>query len=161
MPLPAHMEITGETQGKIEGSCTQQGREGTMLVDAFNHDITIPRDTQTGLAVGKRIHNPLTVVKLFDKASPKLYMALCTGEHLTEVAIKWYRIDPTGKEEHYFTHKLIDAIIVSMRPWMPNVLDAATENYGHMEEVSFTYRSIVWTWETEGIETQDDWEVPK
>jgi type VI secretion system secreted protein Hcp len=81
MPMPAHMTLDGENQGTIEGSCEMQGREGTILVQAFNHEIYIPRDPQSGLSTGKRVHGALSVVKIFDKASPKMYQALCTGEH--------------------------------------------------------------------------------
>lgn len=35
MPMPAHMTLEGETQGNIEGSCTMQGREGTILVQSW------------------------------------------------------------------------------------------------------------------------------
>ena len=35
-----------------------------------------------GRSTGKRIHNALSVVKVVDKSSPKLYQALCTGEHM-------------------------------------------------------------------------------
>ena len=161
MPMPAHMTLEGENQGSIEGSCDMQGREATILIEAMNHEVRIPRDPQTGLSTGKRIHNAFSVVKVFDKASPKLYQALCTGEHMQNVTLKWYRIDPTGQEEHYFTHTLEDAIIVSVRPWMPNCLDAATESYTHMEEVMFTYKKIRWTWEIDGIETEDSWIIPK
>jgi type VI secretion system secreted protein Hcp len=161
MPMPAHLELTGNNQGKIDGSCTQQGRENTVLVEAFNHEVYIPRDPQTGHPVGKRVHNAFSIVKTYDKSSPKLYQALVTGERFSDVIVKWYRIDPTGAEEHYFTHKLQDAIIVSIRPWMPNCLDPATESFSHMEEVSFVYRKIIWTWEVDGIESEDDWEVPK
>jgi type VI secretion system secreted protein Hcp len=161
MPMPAHMELTGNNQGKIDGSVTQQGRENTILIEAMNHMVRIPRDPQTGLPTGKRIHEALTVTKVYDKSSPKLYQALCTGEHFSDVSIKWYRIDPTGQEEHYFTHKLIDAILVDIKPWMPNCLDPSTESFSHMEDLSFTYRKIIWTWEPDGVEAEDDWEVPK
>jgi len=161
MPMPAHMELTGNNQGKIDGSCTQQGRENTIIIQAMNHNVRIPRDPQTGLPTGKRSHEALTITKTYDKSSPKLYQALCTGERFSEVVIKWYRIDPTGAEEHYFTHRLEDAIIVDIRPWMPNCLDPATESFSHMEEVSYTYSKIRWTWEPDGIEADDDWEVPK
>jgi len=154
------MELEGKNQGKIEGSCEMQGREGTILIYAMKHHIHIPRDTHSGLPTGKRVHNPLAVVKEYDKASPKLYQALCTGEQFSNVTIKWYRIDPTGKEEHYFTTKLEDAIIVDMKPYMPETFLAQNEPYKHMEEVSFTYSKIIWTWEPDGIEAQDEWAVP-
>jgi len=32
MPMPCHLTLEGEKQGKIEGSCEMQGREGTILV---------------------------------------------------------------------------------------------------------------------------------
>lgn len=161
MPTPAHMTLQGEKQGKIEGSCDMQGREGTILVQAFDHAVTIPSDPQTGAPTGKRVHGPLTITKVFDKASPKLYQGLVSGEHMTEVTINWYRISPSGTEEHYFTHKLEDAIIVAMKPHMPNCLIPATSHLQHMEDVSFTYRSITWTWEVDGIEAMDDWKEPK
>jgi len=30
-----------------------------------------------------------------------------------------------------------------------------------MEEVSFTYSKIIWTWEPDGIEAEDSWTAPK
>ncbi|MBC2694637.1 MAG: Hcp family type VI secretion system effector [Desulfobacteraceae bacterium] len=160
MSMPSHLELEGENQGVIEGSCEMQGREGTILVYQMSHDIHIPRDPQSGLPSGKRIHGQLTITKEYDKSSPKLYQALCTGEHMKNVTIKWYRIDPTGTEEHYFTHTLEDAIVVALKPYMPIAFLSENEPYRHMEEVSFTYKKIKWTWEPDGIESEDDWTVP-
>jgi type VI secretion system secreted protein Hcp len=161
MPMPCHMEVEGKNQGKIEGSCDMQGREGTILAYAMDHEIRIPRDPQSGLPSGKRIHGPLKIVKEFDKASPKLYQALCTGEHLKNVTLKWYRIDATGSEEHYFTHTMEDAVIVEIKPYVPMAFLPQNEPYRHMEEVSFTYSKIKWTWEPDGIESEDSWKVPR
>jgi type VI secretion system secreted protein Hcp len=157
--MPAHLTLEGETQGSIEGTCDMEGREGSILVYAMDQLIHIPRDPQAGTPSGKRIHGPLTLVKEFDKASPKLYQALCTGEHLT-VTLKWYRIDKAGSEEHYFTHTLTDAITVSMKPYMPVAFLVENEPYRHMEELSFTYSKIKWTWEPDGIEAEDSWAAP-
>ncbi len=85
-------------------------------------------------------------MKEYDKSSPKLYQALCTGEHLKNVTIKWYRINKQGSEEHYFSHVLEDAIVVSITPSMPVAFLPENEPYRHMEEVSFTYKKIKWTW---------------
>jgi type VI secretion system secreted protein Hcp len=158
--MTSHLELEGENQGGIEGNCDMEGREGTILVFAMNQEIHIPRDPQSGLPSGKRIHGPLTIVKEFDKASPKLYQALCTGEHLKAV-LKWYRIDPSGSEEHYFTHTLDEAIVVSIKPYMPIAFLEENEPYRHMEEVCMTYKKIKWAWEPDGIESEDSWAVPK
>ena len=162
MPLPAHVTLTGVNQGKIEGSCNLKGdREGTILVQAFAHRVFMPSDIQTGASTGKRIHEPLVFVKEFDKSSPKLYQALVSGEHLTEFEVKWYRMNPKGSEEHYFTTKLEDAVIVSIKPSMLNCLDPANGPFTHMEEISLRYRKIRWVWEPDGIESEDDWQVPR
>jgi type VI secretion system secreted protein Hcp len=155
------MTLIGESQGNIEGSCDQSGREGMILCQAFKHDITIPRDPQTGQPAGMRVHNPMIVTKYFDKSSPKLYQALTSGERMTDVTLKWFRIDNTGVEEHFFTIKLEEAIIVSMKPYVPNCLDPDFESFGNMEEVECTYRKIIWTWEPDGVESEDDWRVRK
>ncbi len=159
MPMPFYMTLEGVNQGNIEGSCDQTGREGTILCQAFEHNIAIPRDPQSGQPTGLRVHNPLTITKVYDKASPKLYKALCEGERMKSVNLKWYRIDPAGAEEHYFTVALEDAIVVGVHPNTPNCLDPQFASYGHMEDVSFTYRKIMWTWEPDGVAAEDDWRV--
>lgn len=160
MPMTSHMEITGNNQGKMDGSCDMQGRENTILVYAMDHTIHIPRDPQSGLPSGKRIHGPMTIEKEIDKASPMIYQALCTGEQLSEVTIKKYRIDPTGTEEHYFTITLEDAIIVEVQPYMPVAFLAENEAYRHMEKVSFTYSKIKWKHEVDNKESEDSWKIP-
>ena len=160
MPMPFHMTVTGANQGNMEGSCTMAGREGTILCEAFDHEIKIPRDIQSGLPTGKRVHGALTITKVYDKASPKLAQALTTGEQV-EMELKWYRIDASGMEDHYFTTKLSSATIVSMKCWTPNCLDPKMESFSHMEDISFTYTKIIWTWVPDGIETEDSWLVPR
>jgi len=161
VPMPCHLTLEGEKQGKIEGSCDMLGREGTILTYAMRHNINIPRSPTDGLATGKRIHGPLCLLKEFDRSSPKLYQALCTGEHLKKVTLKWYRITKHGTEEHYFTHKLEDAIVVAIQPYMPITFLATNEPARHMEEVAFTYKKIQWTWEAGGIEAEDSWTMPR
>ena len=160
MALQAHMTIEGTEQGKIEGECPMKGREGTIEVQQFDHEVYMPHDNNNGLPTGNAVHKALTVCKEFDKTSPKLYKALTRGERLKNVEIKWFRIKPDGKQEHYFTHKMEDAIIVSVKPYMKNRLDRAQEDYKHMEEVSFTYRKMTWNFEPAGVGAEADWHEP-
>jgi type VI secretion system secreted protein Hcp len=161
MALPAYLTLTGERQGPIVGSCKQKGREDTILVQAVDHEVSIPRDSQTGLATGKRVHHPLTILKAVDRSSPLLYMALTSGEHMKAAEIKWYQINEKGQEENYFTTSLEDAIIVSVKAFKKNCQDPAQAHLGDMEEVSFTYRKIIWRAIRDGVESEDDWSVPK
>ena len=165
MANPIYIWFKGVTQGPIEGFGSwageddQTGREGSSLVQAFSHEVTIPRDPQSGMASGRRVHHPLTITKRLDKASPKLFKALTQGEHFSEVTVKWFRIVQAGGggQEHYFTTKLEDAVIVSIKQWFPITMDTTKRDYSHLEDVSLTYRKIVWTWVDGGIESEDDW----
>ncbi len=142
MPMPGYMTLSGQTQGKIDGGCTIKGHEGAILVQGVDHTIEIPKSIQTGLPTGRRIHGPLTITKEIDKSSPK-------------------RISPQGKEELYYTVEIKNAVITSMRKYVPNCLDPVNKTMGHMEEVSFTYETIIETFTPHGIEAQDSWNSPK
>jgi type VI secretion system secreted protein Hcp len=157
MPMPCYMTIEGEKQGAIDGSCDHKGREKSIIAFAVDHKVTMPTDPQTGLSSGKRLHDPLVLTKEVDKSSPKLYQALCTGEHLKKVEIKYFRIAKDGKEEHYFTQHLSDAIVVSMEPFVPTVYLKENHGHRHMEKVGFTYSNIKWTWVPDGVESEDSW----
>ncbi len=160
MPMTSHMEVTGMKQGKIDGSCEMEGRESTILVYSYDHQVHIPRNPHDGLPSGKRVHGAFEVVKIVDKSTPKLYQALCTGEHLENVTLKQYRIDPTGTEEHYYTVVLENAIVVEMKGYKPMSFMPENESYMHMEKLLFSYEKIKWTWEPDGIESEDSWKVP-
>ena len=159
--VPAHMYVVGQNQGPIQGSCQMEGREGSILVSSFSHNINIPTDPKTG-KLGKRAHGPFKILKDFDKSTPKLYRALVTGENLITVEIKFYHIDPAGVEEHYFTITLENAMIVNISPHSP--LDFFAQNIGvprDLETVSFIYSKITWRWEPDGIEFEDTWQTPQ
>jgi type VI secretion system secreted protein Hcp len=156
MPLPGHLTLTGEEQGAIEGSCEWEGREDTILVQAFDHVVELPTDDR-GIASGRRVHRPIVITKEIDRSTPMLYQALCTGELLTDMELEWYRIDGTGDEELYYTMSMFNGIITKIRPWVPNVLDQNNSHLKHMEDVHISYEKIIWTWEPDGVEFEDAW----
>ena len=152
----------GSTQGQIEcfgswpGYDDQEGREGSARISTFSHEIFVPRDPQSGQASGRRVHQPMTLRLRLGKCSPKLYQALVTGEHLTQVEIKFFR--PTfegGAGEHYFTILLENALIVSMSALGVLQQDTFTESL-----ISITYNTITWTWENGGVTATDTWGGP-
>ena len=166
MPTPAYLSIAGSTQGNItEGAFTedsvgniyQEGHENEILVEAFSHTVTVPTDPQSGQPTGQRVHQPLTITKVFDKSSPMLYKALTTGERLPTCELKWYRTSKTGTQEHYFTIRLEDAIITNITGRMPNCQDPNQAHFTQLEDVSFSYRKITWTHEIAATSGEDDW----
>jgi type VI secretion system secreted protein Hcp len=166
MPIPAYLTIKGTKQSDItEGALTQASvgqlykddHKDEILVEAFKHEITKPTDPQSGQVTGDRVHHPIVITKVFDKSSPMLYNALCTGEMLKEVELKWYRATKDGPLEHYFTTKLEEAIIVNITAYMPNCQDKNLAHFTHLEDVSITYGKISWRHELAKTEGQDSW----
>ncbi|MEZ1314520.1 Hcp family type VI secretion system effector [Pseudomonas fluorescens] len=169
MAIPAYMSITGKKQGLITenastadsvGNGFQEAHKDEVMVQSVSHDILIPRDPQSGQPTGQRVHQPLVITKVFDKASPLLQTSLTTGEVLTEVVLNWFRISATGTREHYYTTKLEDAILVAINNKMHDCQDPSGAHFTHLEELQFTYRKIYWTHEISGTTGSDDWRNP-
>jgi len=166
MPTPAYMILEGSTQGEITkgtftadsvGNIYQEGHENKILVQAFNHQVIIPRDPQSGQPTGQRVHKPMMITKVFDKSSPLIFQALITGETLSKCHLAFYRTSTKGGQEHYFSIELEDALIVDVQSRMPNCQDPATAHFTQLEDVYFTYRKIIWTHEVSGTSGSDDW----
>ncbi|MFX1512920.1 MAG: type VI secretion system tube protein TssD [Promethearchaeota archaeon] len=153
--LNFYVWITGSSQGDIDGSVTISGREGSIAGHQYFHSIYVPIDSQSGLPTSRRTHTPVTILKEVDQATPKLLQALTTGETLVRVIIRFYRLDSSSIEVNYYTVVLDNAMIISIREFMPN--NKNPETYQPlMEEISFVYERITCTWEEGGIEWQDN-----
>jgi type VI secretion system secreted protein Hcp len=160
MAMQAHMWIEGSKQGKIDGPSKIKGREKSFEVLAFDHQVTLPFEARTGMVAGKRVHYPLVVLKTVDEATPKLYKAITNGEHL-KVEVRWYRPHPDGgaAEQHYFTTKLENAVLTAIKESIPNVSESKGTTLGHLEQLSFIYNVITWTFQGGG-EHIDKWLEP-
>ena len=164
MNNPVFITIEGANQGLITSGCTtpesvgnayQNGHEDEALVKAFFHNVKIPVDAASGQPTGRRTHGAINVSKSIDKASPLLFNALVNGEPLTNVEIKWFRPSISGKQEHFYTMVLEDAIVVSIDTEM-----GMTEGMvSPMEKVSLSYRKIEWRHEVASTSASDDWRV--
>ncbi len=161
MAMTSYLKLEGMSQGPIEGDCTQKGYEGWILVHAVEHGIELPRDTLSGMPTGQRQHSALTITKSMDAASPLLYQACTSGEHMKKFELVYNRINPQGQEEQYFSIKLENAIVVKMRHYKPLTFLEQNKPYHDMEEVSVSYTKITWHHITENKEATDDWNEPK
>jgi type VI secretion system secreted protein Hcp len=158
--LPAYLTLTGTSQGKILGSVTQRGREGSILVIGFMHQIVAPRDPASGIPTGKRAHKPFSILKPVDASSPKLYHALCHNENLPSWELKLFRPKSDGTEFNNFTVTLRDATVCGISSRMPNNRDPKRARLEMYEEVEFTYRHIEWTSLEGKTSASDDWNAP-
>ena len=164
MAMMAYLKIKGQKSGDVAGSVTQKGREGSIGIIAVSHSIISPRDPQSGLPTGQRMHKPYVITKELDKATPILYNVLCTNENLTEVMIKFWtpQIKATtgvGAEVNHFTVKLTNANIASIDFRMANIRHPDLVKFPEWEEIAMTYQKIEWTWTDGGIMAVDDWEA--
>jgi len=165
MALNAYLKLKGQKQGEIKGSVTQKGREGKIMVIAYEHEIVTPRDAASGLPTGKRQHKALTITKELDKSSPLLYNVLVNNENIPEWKLEFWTPQQkaatgVGSEVQHYTIELVNANICSIQQYMLNNKDPELMKYQTMEKVSFTYQKITWTWVDGGITAMDDWETP-
>jgi type VI secretion system secreted protein Hcp len=160
MALNAYMYAKGQKTGDIKGSVTQKGREDSVMVIAFEHEIISPRDAASGLPTGKRQHKPVVITKETDKSTPLFYNVLATNENLTTVKIKFWRPSPTGAEVQFYTIELTNANIASMSTTMPNNKHPELMKFAEYDEIALSYQKITWTITDGGITAMDDWEAP-
>jgi type VI secretion system secreted protein Hcp len=155
--INSYMTIKGKTQGTIEGSVTQKGREGKIMVVGFTHAFTTEPDPKSCLTGEIRSHSPLTIIKIFDKATNPLLQAWATREPLS-VVLDFWRPGASGMEEQYFTITLENAFISGIHQEMFNTKVTANMQLETMERISFTYENIIQTWKMDtGSEVQDHW----
>ena len=145
----------------VQGESTQTslGRENSIECLYFESSVATQRETGSGMATGRRQHQPLLIRKRIDKSSPLLAKALCNNE-VIEGTFKFFRPNPTGDgtTEQFFTVVISKGRIASQRFWNPNSLVAAGINEPAQEEVTFVFHSIKWTYTNGGVEHQDTWD---
>jgi type VI secretion system secreted protein Hcp len=155
--LMAYLRIKGQKSGEVKGSITQKGREGMIGVIAVDHDIVSPRDAQSGLPTGQRMHKPLRITKELDQSTPILANMMATNENIPVLELRFWRPGVTGQEQQYYTVKLTNATISEIHTVMPNIRNADGARLEAYEEVAFTYQKIEWVWTEGGIVGSDSW----
>jgi len=103
MAIPAYLWLKDDGGTHIQGSVDVQDRDGSIEINGFSHNLSIPTDGMTGKITGTRRHSAVIIQKEFDRSSPWLYKAVATGQILRSAEFKWYRIDDAGQEREYST----------------------------------------------------------
>lgn len=165
------VKFTGQKSGFIRGDVGTRvlgyspSIANLIPVYGVTHSIISPRDPQSGLPTGQRMHKPITLTIDWSKASPALYNVLCTNENLTSVDITYYKTTSLGYRP-YATIKLTNANIAAIDEASPpgsvlpvNTADKAGVLEKHTEKVTLTYQSIKWTDVSSGVTATDSWEA--
>jgi type VI secretion system secreted protein Hcp len=128
----------------VPGESTDDKHKDWIEILSFSHGVSQPSagsaSTAGGRAAERCDHQDFSVVKTLDKASPKLFLACCKGEHIPEVTLNLCR--STGDKQKYMEYKMTDVIVSSLRP-------GGSSQGGEslpLEEVSFNYGKIEMTY---------------
>jgi type VI secretion system Hcp family effector len=129
----------------IQGGNTRQGQEGSIEVVYYEQKSTQALNARTGIASGRRQHNPIVIRKPLDKSSPSLRKALVQSQKI-DATIKFFRANADGALENYYNVSIKAGAIGSIDEYSPdNNSLAGSEGGGHpLEEVSFSFQSITW-----------------
>ncbi|MGY5367739.1 type VI secretion system tube protein TssD [Enterobacter oligotrophicus] len=87
MAIPVYLFLTDNGGAKITGSVDVRGREGSIEVSGFTHNLRLPTDPLTGKITSKRSHAPVIFQKEIDSSSPYLMKAVATGQTLNYGAV--------------------------------------------------------------------------
>jgi type VI secretion system secreted protein Hcp len=143
---------------KGESTQTSLGRADSIECIAYEQGVTSAREAGTNMVTGRRQFTPLKVVKRIDKASPLLMKALTNNEKIDAV-FKFFRPNPSGDgtTEQFYTVELKEGNIASVKQLVPTTIAASTAGEPPMEEVTFVFKTITWTYTNGGITHQDSW----
>ncbi len=128
----------------IPGESTDDGHKEWIELLDFGHEMTQPASATVSSAGGagaeRTDHADFQIKKFLDKASPKIYEALCKGTHIKEVLIEMCRAG--GDKVKYMEIKMEEVIVSNVK--------AAGNPKGAegfpTELVSFNYGKINWTY---------------
>ena len=156
-----YVTIDGERQGKFKGESMRKGMEGKIPGVRFQYSVLSPRDPQSGMVSGKRIHQPVVITKQWGASSPQIFQAITTGEHLKSVVIEFVRTNPQGQEYIFQIIRLTDSVIASFRQYA-NVANPGEPAYPlGLEDISFTFKKIEIINTDAKTQAMDTWGVPK
>jgi type VI secretion system secreted protein Hcp len=138
MAFDAFLQIKG-----IEGESSDKGHEKWIEIESFHHGLSQPSSGSVSTAGGRAAercdHGDFTITKALDKSSPKLALFCSNGAHIGEIKLELWRA--AGDKAKYMQYLLTDAIVSAVRY-------GSSQGDGKLplEEVSFSYGTIEWTY---------------
>jgi type VI secretion system secreted protein Hcp len=136
MAYEFYVTVEGTKQGKFKGESTRQAHADKLAGLSFHYSVGSPREAASGMATGRRVHQPVSFVKEWGAASPQLFAALTSNESCKSVLFEFVRTDESGQERIFHTIKLVNALITEIEQY---VEQGAT---GPLEKISFTFQRI-------------------
>jgi len=159
MAMPVYLWFYDDSGKLIKGSVDMAEREHSIEVMALRHMVEIPTDENTGQITALRRHQSVSFDKEIDSSSPYLYKALTTGKNLKSAEFKFYRINETGQEEHYYSVLLEKVKVESIISAMYDIKGSYGEHKNYLEFIDLNYEKITWHYVDGNIVHSDSWSV--
>jgi len=174
MALDACITIKGAKQGQFPGGNNIKSRANTSVVVRTEALVNTPRDVSSGLALGKRMYDPLKLELLFDPAYIMTMTAAATNEILSTVLISYFQPAGSalqnqgatkqagGEAKAFYTIELTNAQISSCKFTQPYSRAHESSEDKHRDnhyEIELTFQKITCTWVEGGKTFTDDWTV--
>ena len=145
----------------IQGESSQHslGRQNSIECVYYEQEVMTAREAGSGMATGRRQYKPLTIRKRIDKSTPLIAKALVENTKI-DASFKFFRPNPTGDgtTEHFFTVEIKQGRVAHQKQFVPDTIVPATATDPALEEVSFVFHTISWTYTNGGVTHEDTWD---
>ncbi len=159
MAETVHLYLKANGQDvKGESTQTSVGRKDSIECVYYEQKVITAREAGSGMATGRRQYEPLLIRKRIDKSSPLLVKALVENAKI-EGAFKFFRPNPKGDgtTEQFYTVEIKDGRIASLKQMVPDTIVPASSTEPPLEEVTFVFHTIKWTFTDGGVSHEDTW----
>ena len=161
MPNGCYVSIEGEKQGKFKGEQSfSKLAADKMTAIRVSFGAVSPRDVTTGLATGKRLHDPVRFTKENGASTPQIFQALTQNENLKKVVFEFTRANASsGKEEVHFVVTLTNASVSKISTHLDQTHRGDPFDGKELVDVELTFETILIEDKIGKTTAQDDWAV--
>ena len=126
----------------VPGESPDDKHKNWIELLSYSHRVSMPPvDPGGGGTPGRVEHQDFSVVKELDKASPKLHLFCCQGQHIPG-PVQLELVRDESDRNTFYAVKLYDVIITSVRS---SGTGSGREDVP-LEEVTFNYGKIEWSY---------------
>jgi type VI secretion system secreted protein Hcp len=136
MAYEFYVTVEGSKQGKLKGESDRQAHADKLAGLSFHYSVGSAREASSGMATGRRVHQPVSFVKEWGAASPQLFAALTSNESCKSVLFEFVRTDESGQEHIFHTIKLVNALVTEIEQYVE------PGDTGPLEKISFMFQKI-------------------
>ena len=144
----------------IKGESTQKDLDRADSIECLHYEQEgyTPFEASTGQASGRRQYKPLVIRKRIDASTPLLWQAMTTNQKV-EGEFRFYRPNPAGDgtTEQFYAVEISKAFIASIKQIVEDTIAPGQSQIPPMEEITFIFHDIVWTYKPTGASHKDSW----